>query len=243
MEERNGSRNGMEWNGMEWINGMEWNGMEWNGRNGMDGSNEWNETIWFMWILPINFGNIGCRCSCDSQQWHGLLFCRNSFSKIYHCMSVGLSVVCKDEAQAKAVWSPGSISAAFTQAHLRNGVFTVADTVMSQWRDALFNEWVPVSAWCAIVSKTCSQTGDNMEAKLPGRSLEYNHQAKNRYVRSHTGLTPGVAKQRIIKDFASHAWSLLVVISVAGLEPPAISTISMPWQKCWKGLTLKCAIK
>ena len=33
------NENGMEWNGMEWMDGMEWNGMDgWNGMD--DGMNE-----------------------------------------------------------------------------------------------------------------------------------------------------------------------------------------------------------
>jgi len=153
-----------------------------------------------------------------------LFFVSNSFSKnlsLYGERVGGLSVVCKDEAQAKAVQGQlqFNIRRIYSSPPSHGG--HVVDIVMND--DALFNEWVQeVYVMRDRIKDMRQKLRDSLEAKLPGRSFEYITKQNGMF--SYTGLTPEQVA-RIIKDFGIY----MVAngrISVAGLNASNIDYVA-----------------
>lgn len=153
-----------------------------------------------------------------------LFFVSNSFSKnlsLYGERVGGLSVVCKDEAQAKAVQGQlqFNIRRIYSSPPSHGG--HVVDIVMND--EALFNEWVQeVYVMRDRIKEMRQKLRDSLEAKLPGRSFEYITKQNGMF--SYTGLTPEQVA-RIIKDFGIY----MVAngrISVAGLNASNIDYVA-----------------
>lgn len=153
-----------------------------------------------------------------------LFFVSNSFSKnlsLYGERVGGLSVVCKDEAQAKAVQGQlqFNIRRIYSSPPSHGG--HVVDIVMND--EALFNEWVQeVYVMRDRIKDMRQKLRDSLEAKLPGRSFEYITKQNGMF--SYTGLTPEQVA-RIIKDFGIY----MVAngrISVAGLNASNIDYVA-----------------
>ena len=153
-----------------------------------------------------------------------MFFVSNSFSKnlsLYGERVGGLSVVCKDEAEAKAVQGQlqFNIRRIYSSPPSHGG--HVVDIVMND--EALFNEWVQeVYVMRDRIKEMRQKLRDSLEAKLPGRSFEYITKQNGMF--SYTGLTPEQVA-RIIKDFGIY----MVAngrISVAGLNASNIDYVA-----------------
>lgn len=153
-----------------------------------------------------------------------MFFVSNSFSKnlsLYGERVGGLSVVCHNEAQAKAVQGQlqFTIRRIYSSPPSHGG--HVVDIVMND--DALFNEWVQeVYVMRDRIKAMRQKLRDSLEAKLPGRSFEYITKQNGMF--SYTGLNPEQVA-RIIKDYGIY----MVAngrISVAGLNSSNIDYVA-----------------
>lgn len=153
-----------------------------------------------------------------------MFFVSNSFSKnlsLYGERVGGLSVVCKDEAQAKAVQGQlqFTIRRIYSSPPSHGG--HVVDIVMND--EALYNEWVQeVYVMRDRIKAMRQKLRETLEAKIPGRSFEYITRQNGMF--SYTGLNADQVGN-IIKDHGVYMVSN-GRISVAGLNSSNIDYVA-----------------